>query len=153
MTTCETCSHTFSWKYTMILRANHTFRPWQETFLRAVPTPLIKLVWMSLRAVFGKGGNVHFLMSGFLTLSKNCLNQKLYTAFSSNENAKKATVQPANYWSRAWLLQPSRVLTVWWKWQRSRTISHWTSPEAIREETDWLSLQLAGREKNFLLTY
>ena len=52
---------------------------------------------VSLRAVFGKGGNLHFLMSGFLTLSQSCLNQKLYTAFSSNENAKKATVQPANY--------------------------------------------------------
>ena len=95
---------------TMILRSSHTFRPWQEKFLRAVPTPLMKLVWMSLRAVFGKGDNVHFFMSGFLTLWQSCLNQKLYTAFSSNENVKKATVQPANCWSRAWLLQPSELV-------------------------------------------
>ena len=46
------------------------FRPSQETFLPAVPTPLIKLAWISVRSVFGKGGNVHFSMSGFLTLSQ-----------------------------------------------------------------------------------
>ena len=28
MTTCEICSHAFSWMYTMILRSSHTFRPW-----------------------------------------------------------------------------------------------------------------------------
>ena len=28
-------------------------------------TPLIKLAWMSVRAVFGNVGNVHFSMSGF----------------------------------------------------------------------------------------
>ena len=35
--------------------------------LTVVPTPLMRLLWMSARAVFVKGGNVHFLMSGFLT--------------------------------------------------------------------------------------
>ena len=51
---------------------------------------LIRLVWMWARAVFGKGGNVHFLMSGFFNpFAKSHLNQKLDTAFSSNENHKK----------------------------------------------------------------
>ena len=41
-----------------------------EKFNQQVPTPLMKLVWISVRTVFGKGGNVHFSMSGFLTLPK-----------------------------------------------------------------------------------
>ena len=45
---------------------------------------------MWARAVFGKGGNVHFLMSGFFNpFAKSHLNQKLDKAFSSNENDKK----------------------------------------------------------------
>ena len=46
--------------------------------LTVVPTPLMRLLWMSARVVFVKGGNVHFLMSGFLTrLQRDTLTRKL----------------------------------------------------------------------------
>ena len=117
MTKCTTCSQPFSRTYAMMLRSSHTFRPWQPRSLTSSANSSDEAQWISVRTVFGKGGNVHFSMSGFLTLSqRTTLNQKLDTAFSNKMKMRKSDTTTSDcYWSRAGFLQPSRVLTIWKK--------------------------------------
>ena len=52
---------------------------------------------VNTRGFWQRGQRAVFHCRVFNPFAKSYLNQKLDTAFSSNENAKQATVQPANY--------------------------------------------------------
>ena len=138
MTKYATCSHPFSRTYAMMLRSSHTFRSWQPRSLTSSANSSDKARLDTTADGFCKRGQRAFLDVGvFNPFATNHLNQKLDTAFSSNENEKK------RHYNQRVLLKssmPPSALSCSHHMEeiaeKPITISHWTSPEVIREKAN-----------------
>ena len=138
MTKCATCSHPFSRTYAMMLRSSHTFRPWQPRSLTSSANSSDKArLDTSAHGFCNRGHRVFLDVRVFNPFATNHLNQKLDTAFSSNENEKK------RHYNQRVLLKssmPPSALSCSHHMEeiaeKPITISHWTSPEVIREKAN-----------------
>jgi len=138
MTKCRTCSQPFSRTYAMMLRSSHTFRPWQPRSLTSSANSSDEArLDISAHGFWKRGQGAFFDVRVFNPFEKSHLNQKLDTAFSSNENEKK------RHYNQRLLLKSSRLPTALSCShhmeeiaEKQITISHWTSPEVIREKAN-----------------
>ena len=138
MTKCTTCSQPFSRTHAMMLRSSHTFGPWQPRSLTSSANSSDEArLDISAHGFWKRRQRAFFDVRVFNPFATSHLNQRLDTAFSSNENEKK------RHYNQRVLLKssmPPSALSCFHHMEeiaeKPITISHWTSPKGMQEKAN-----------------